>query len=98
MVWQEHNNALCSLETPDPPTDRLTEWEEWTACSKSCGRGAQARKRECMIAENGTSVYCVGEKIQVQDCNAQPCLGMNLQQTLLCTSTCTSREMPGEPC
>ena len=67
---------LCSLDTPDPPTDKFDEWGDWTPCSKTCGRGAQARRRNCLIAENGTIVNCVGEKLQIRDCNAQECLSM----------------------
>ena len=57
--------------------DRFTEWEEWTPCSKTCGRGAQARRRECLIAEDGQEVDCIGETLEVRDCNAQNCFGMH---------------------
>ena len=65
---------FVSIETPDPPTDEFNEWGEWTTCTKTCGRGAHARRRNCLISENGTSVDCFGEKLQIRDCNAQQCL------------------------
>jgi hypothetical protein len=65
--------CCAECEKPTPPVDQFTEWKEWTPCSKTCGRGAQARMRECVIAEDGQVVDCRGETVEVRDCNAKPC-------------------------
>lgn len=56
------------------PGDEFSTWSEYTPCSRSCGKGFSARRRECEIV-NGFVVDCVGEKIEVEECNLGPCPG-----------------------
>ncbi|XP_076099012.1 SCO-spondin-like isoform X4 [Mytilus galloprovincialis] len=62
------NAILC-------PIDGIwSNWNEWTACSMSCGRGSQSRNRTCSDPEpqyGGT--HCFGNKSEEQNCNDDPC-------------------------
>ncbi|VDH96262.1 Hypothetical predicted protein [Mytilus galloprovincialis] len=62
------NAILC-------PIDGIwSNWNEWTACSISCGRGSQSRNRTCSDPEpqyGGT--HCSGNKTEEQICNDDPC-------------------------
>ena len=41
-------------------------WNEWTACSRSCGGGLRQRLRDCSEVER-----CLGPYSQEQTCNEQ---------------------------
>ena len=56
--------------------DELTAWAEWTECSKTCGGGARARRRECEVTEEGVLINCNGETLQIEDCNSDACPGI----------------------
>ena len=56
------------------PDDEFSVWSEFTPCSRSCGKGFSASRRECKIV-NGLVVNCVGEKIMVEECNLGSCPG-----------------------
>lgn len=57
------------------PPDTFTEWGEWTECSKTCGGGARARRRECALSEDGILVNCRGDTLEVGSCGQDPCPG-----------------------
>jgi hypothetical protein len=72
-----------SLCTGDPeevvscnasPCPSLTDWSEWTECSKSCGKGgAQRRVRDCLVQRSGIGNACFEPLEESQGCNSQDC-------------------------
>lgn len=51
----------------------LTEWEQWTPCSKSCGGfGSQTRERVC-IEHHGNGTACEGDLSETQFCSRGEC-------------------------
>ena len=52
----------------------LSSWDDWTACSASCGGGSQTRSRRCdSPAPQFGGVDCDGDLTECQDCNIEPC-------------------------
>ncbi|XP_019553970.3 hemicentin-1 [Aedes albopictus] len=52
-------------------------WAEWSACSATCGKGTQFRSRICLLLSgspaHGKQYTCVGENVQVKNCEMLPC-------------------------
>ena len=36
----------------------LTEWSEWTDCTKTCDGGTQRRVRDCLVQRSGVGNAC----------------------------------------
>lgn len=49
------------------------EWGNWSDCSRTCGGGITAQRRECLTLNNETVVNCVGESAKYEMCNIQDC-------------------------
>ena len=52
------------------------DWGEWSTCSKSCGRGWQDRRRECVNSKTDdvkTALDCFGSSQEQRYCNDVPC-------------------------
>ena len=59
-----------------PPPDVFTEWGDWTPCTRSCGGGTRARRRECALTLDGVP-NCKGATLESEDCNTHiKCPGM----------------------
>ena len=54
-----------------------SSWNNYGACSKTCGTGSESRGRTCSNPEpaNGGAV-CVGETDKTRNCNTKPCPGI----------------------
>lgn len=53
-------------------------WSEYATCSKSCGIGTKARRRECDNPKrkfNGRDCSRLGSAIEISACNLKPCPG-----------------------
>lgn len=49
-------------------------YSDWSLCDKTCGGGQQMRSRTCTNpAPRNGGLACVGDAIEYQACNAQPC-------------------------
>ncbi|CAG2252706.1 unnamed protein product [Mytilus edulis] len=44
-----------------------TNWNQWSSCSVTCGRGTRSRRRQCH------SGHCSGERSETRRCNNQEC-------------------------
>ena len=53
------------------------EWRNWEygECSKTCGGGSRTNTRSKRIEETFGGV-CIGEAIEVEECNTEKCPGM----------------------
>ena len=56
-LWRACNTHKCP---------EWASWEDWSDCSKSCGRGTHFRQRSCENHRNETVDDCLGNKEQVQ--------------------------------
>ena len=59
-----------------------TEWENWSACSVTCGAGKKSRSRSCTNPSPvGDGATCLeqnlGEATEEQPCNDGTCPGKN---------------------
>jgi hypothetical protein len=65
--------ATCGPGENKPPPDLFTGWAQWTRCTRTCGGGTRARRRECALTPDGGFVDCRGKTLQVESCNKQEC-------------------------
>jgi len=63
----------CNVEScPIDDDGQWSEWEAWSACTKTCGGGKSTRTREC----NNRRSDCIGDSEQSEDCNVESCSGV----------------------
>jgi hypothetical protein len=57
------------------PVDcRHDEWQEWSTCSKTCGKGTRSALRELLHAKHGGSSDCPkGDLNKTEECNVKAC-------------------------
>jgi len=64
----------CVAESYEAQDCRLTQWQEWTQCSRSCDGGWQARLRRVrQFAANGGATCDMQTLREQQQCNLEPC-------------------------
>ena len=51
------------------------EWSTYTACSKTCGNGTQARQRTIALEASQTGINCTGSDREAKECNDGRCAG-----------------------
>lgn len=61
------------IPTTQPPPPQYGPWEAWNQCNVTCGGGTQARQRQCIKLPVQVNMDCLGESIQVRECNTAPC-------------------------
>ena len=62
-----------SEQCSENPCPILTEWSEWSECSRSCGGGTRTKERECIYPKISESNDCK-EKLEISEsCNDQDC-------------------------
>ncbi|XP_058450901.1 hemicentin-1-like [Malaya genurostris] len=70
---QVSREFVVSVEVPVS----WSPWGEWSACSSSCGKGTRFRSRICLLQSGspaqGSQYNCVGENVQVKNCEMLPC-------------------------
>ena len=69
----------CSETTVETRTCKMricaewASWESWSACSKSCSKGEQTRKRDCVIVQGSAQHNCSGNYTEKRECNMKEC-------------------------
>ena len=48
-------------------------WTNWDLCTRSCGGGMQGRTRAILVPERNGGKRCVGDPLEMRNCNMQPC-------------------------
>ena len=60
-----------------------SDWNEWSECSADCGGGTQTRSRTCSNpAPAHGGAECVGDAVETQSCNTDPCPGNNSEHEI----------------
>jgi hypothetical protein len=63
-----------ACNTQSCPVDCVTsEWGEWTACTKSCGGGAQTRSKQILRPAQYGGKACPAVLTETRSCNEAPC-------------------------
>uniref|UniRef100_A0A8C1AT71 Cartilage intermediate layer protein 2 n=1 Tax=Cyprinus carpio carpio TaxID=630221 RepID=A0A8C1AT71_CYPCA len=58
-------------ECSTPPCEAMwSQWDSWSACSVTCGKGRRTRRRTCH--RSSTKIQCTGRPVEVQKCG-NPC-------------------------
>ncbi|KFD49879.1 hypothetical protein M513_09208, partial [Trichuris suis] len=82
VVESCENNALCG---------QWSSWDEWSACSSTCGQGTQKRSRTCSGGERADpNLSCLGDSAEVRSCSMTACDETTNSWTAWtsCSSTC----------
>jgi len=53
---------------------KLSDWKDWSACSKDCGGGQETRLRRMLTEPKGLGIPCSDALEITQGCNTQACL------------------------
>ena len=64
-------DACPGSNTKPVITSQYQQWEEWSKCSTSCGKGSKIRARAC----SGSRGSCSGEPSEIRDCLEKECIG-----------------------
>ena len=69
-------SEIKPLSIPFAVDGDWSDWNEWSDCSADCGEGTQTRSRTCSnpAPANG-GAECVGDAVETQSCNTDPCPG-----------------------
>lgn len=68
-----NETASCMTGTQAPIDCSLTEWTAWSPCSKTCGKGQQARSRSIATEASQGGKACLGSLKSLQHCELEPC-------------------------
>uniref|UniRef100_H2Y3E3 Hemicentin-1 n=1 Tax=Ciona intestinalis TaxID=7719 RepID=H2Y3E3_CIOIN len=69
-IGQPSEVEACNTE----PCPAVSDWSDWSACSRSCGGGTRSQSRGCFLGQTRTrSNQCEGGLTIVENCNVQPC-------------------------
>ncbi|XP_064450302.1 hemicentin-1 isoform X2 [Mirounga angustirostris] len=80
---------MCNIR-PCPVHGAWGTWQPWSACSESCGKGAQIRTRLCNNPPPSfDGSYCDGAETQMQVCNERHCPVDGKWAAWTSWSTCT---------
>ena len=77
-MWRSVSTNLFSLSVDGG----YSEWTAWSSCSLTCGTGIQSRSRSCTNpppSNGGRSCSRLGQAIQYDRCNTQPCPGSPIE-------------------
>ncbi|XP_076859822.1 properdin-like [Brachyhypopomus gauderio] len=64
-----HQTEPCVDKSCCPENGGWSEWSEWSACSVTCQRGVQIRKRTCTEPAPKCGGFCVGDSEESEACS-----------------------------
>ncbi|XP_052104126.1 A disintegrin and metalloproteinase with thrombospondin motifs 1-like isoform X1 [Mytilus californianus] len=76
--WSE-----AQLTNPEVRVGGWSDWETWTTCSRTCGRGMIYRRRICNNPTPKNSANCEGNEYEAQGCSLTPCDGDSSTDSIL---------------
>ncbi|CAC5405364.1 unnamed protein product [Mytilus coruscus] len=86
------NWSEAQLTNPEVRAGGWSDWESWTTCSRTCGRGMIYRQRICNNPTPKNNPTCDGNEYEAQCCSLTPCVGDNSMDSNLiiqrATETC----------
>lgn len=68
-------------------TGKWGNFNDWSACSVTCGEGYRFRKRECFSSTEANkkiipSDNCIGKNIEIQPCDITTCPGRDFPRKI----------------
>jgi hypothetical protein len=85
IVRQSQNNGLpcpsdlikedvpCNQQTCAPEPCEISQWSEWSSCSKTCGGGTRTKTRTITQQPKYNGAVCPSDLEITGDCNIDPC-------------------------
>ncbi|XP_078487952.1 uncharacterized protein LOC100179634 isoform X3 [Ciona intestinalis] len=68
------DESIMSETCNEMPCPAVSDWSDWSACSRSCGGGTRSQSRGCFLGQTRTrSNQCEGGLTVVENCNVQTC-------------------------
>ncbi len=67
------SNSFSNSDDLDPVDCVLSDWSDWSICSKSCNGGVQERVRNVEIPSVGTGNVCDINMLEIRPCNTMVC-------------------------
>ena len=65
---------MIKLVSKGPVDGQWSEWNAWSACTKTCGGGKATRTRMCNNpSPSGGGSDCAGGSKQTKNCNSKTC-------------------------
>ena len=61
-------------------------WTNWDLCTRSCGGGMQGRTRAILVPERNGGKRCVGDPLEMRNCNMQPCQSKSIVSKFFSTN------------
>lgn len=59
------------------------DFNDWSACSVTCGEGYRYRKRECVSSTDRSrkipSDHCIGKDMEIKPCDVTTCPGKTME-------------------
>ncbi|CAJ1420422.1 unnamed protein product [Effrenium voratum] len=71
-VGPSEETGPCGEPTDDVDC-KISMWEEWQTCSKSCGAGVHRRERRIIQDKVGMGMACDGQLEEMNDCDLGQC-------------------------
>lgn len=73
-TWKDKTYYLCGTKVQQAIDGNWTRWSPWSACSRRCGGGIQARSRSCTNPPPSFGgAYCEGKSLERRPCNSHEC-------------------------
>lgn len=73
-TWKANTYYLCATKVQQAIDGNWTRWSPWSACSRRCGGGIQARSRTCTNPPPSFGgAYCEGKSLERRPCNSHEC-------------------------
>lgn len=89
----------CNIKPCEPSQDcMLSDWAEWSQCSRSCGGGQQVRGRHVKMSSTNGGVGCTAGLGETRECNLDLCSPIanckwgEWEEWGACSKTCGSGE------